>query len=65
MTGSTSVSVDKQENGVTEKGINNEKQFSFTVPIEFLEKQRSTMEVTVYNVAGQSATSKGYIEPRK
>lgn len=56
----------KNNGGETQtQEINNEKQFNLTVPIEFLENQRSTMEVTVYNVAGQSATSKGYIEPRK
>ena len=56
----------KNNGGETQtQEINNEKQFNITVPIIFLENQRSTMEVTVYSVTGQSVTSKGYIEPRK
>lgn len=56
----------KNNGGETQtQEINNEKQFSLTVPIIFLENQRSTIEVTVYSVSGQSETSKGYIEPRK
>lgn len=61
------VKIEYKSNGgeLQTQEIDNQKQFELKVPIEFLEKERSTMEVTVYSVSGQSSTIKGYIDPRK